>query len=166
MCAAQLFPESAVIARDLTEPKIDLIRDNIKRTGIPNITPQLFDALVMDPIMLQKADFVIADLPCSGLGVIRRKPDILYRLKPEDPNALKDLQRKILMIVKQYVKPGGILLYSTCTVTKEENEDNTEWLLNDPEFELMEMKQRIPGRDPYDGFYYAVFKKINNNDNK
>ena len=162
--AAQCFPSASVISRDLTEMKINLIRENLKRTGITNITPQVYDALKPDPFLKEKADLVIADLPCSGLGVIRRKPDILYRLKPEDPDILADLQRSILQTVKNYVRPGGILLYSTCTVTKEENDCNTEWFLNDDSFAVEETKQRIPGTDPYDGFYYAVFRKTERGD--
>ena len=107
------------------------------------------------------ADLVIADLPCSGLGVIGKKPDILYRLKPEDPEELAKLQRSILAVVQEYVKPEGILLYSTCTVTDKENKENADWFCKRFEFEQIREKQFFPGDDPYDGFYYSVFRRRN-----
>ncbi len=158
---AEKYPEARIISRDLTEYKVGLIKENIKRLGIKNIETQVYDATVQDRSMTGKADIVIADLPCSGLGVIRRKPDIMYRLKPEDLTELMLLQRKILETVKHYVKPGGILMFSTCTINKQENEENTRWFLdNNPDFELEIERQLIPGADDCDGFYAARMKKI------
>ena len=102
---------------------------------------------------------VIADLPCSGLGVVGRKPDILYRLKNEDLAALSSLQRQILKTCVQYVKPGGLLAYSTCTLNRGENEENTAWFLTEHSFELLEEKLFLKGEWMYDGFYYAYFRK-------
>ena len=164
MYIAEHLPDSLVIARDLSESKIALIRENLKRTGIRNVTLQTFDASVFDPVMEEKADLVLADLPCSGLGVIRKKPDILYRLKKEDLDSLCALQKKILTAAKRYVKPGGILMYSTCTVNRSENQDMAQWILQDSAFRLLEEKQFLPGRDPFDGFYYAKFQKIRETD--
>ena len=158
---AEKYPEARIISRDLTEYKVGLIKENIKRLGIKNIETQVYDATVQDRSMTGKADIVIADLPCSGLGVIRRKPDIMYRLKPGDLTNLMLLQRKILETVKHYIKPGGILLFSTCTINKQENAENTRWFLgNNPDFELEIERQLIPGTDDCDGFYAARMKKI------
>lgn len=156
---AEKFPEAVIVSRDLTEYKVNLIRDNIKRLGIKNIRPEVHDALVKDEKMYEQADVVIADLPCSGLGVIRKKPDILYRLKECDLEDLQRLQRDILSAVQSYVRPGGILLFSTCTVNKGENEENTSWFLDNYEFSLEKELSFLPGRDDSDGFYIARFRK-------
>ena len=118
------------------------------------------DALVYDEASCEKADIVIADLPCLGLGVLSGKKDIRYRMTEKQTTELSQLQRKMLSVVKDYVKPGGCLLYSTCTINREENEENTAWFLGEyPEFVLEKEKQYLPGIDPCDGFYLAVLKK-------
>lgn len=151
-----------VEARDLTEYKVDLIRDNIERSGLTNIEAVCQDATVYDPDKKESADIVIADLPCSGLGVLGKKPDLRYKMNEKTEAELVGLQRKILSVVKDYVKPGGKLLYSTCTIHREENEGNVEWFLKEyPKFELVKDKQMIPGKDAGDGFYVAIFKRVN-----
>ena len=105
-----------VEARDLTEYKTDLIWQNIDRSGLGNICAVCKDASVFDKYDEEAADLVIADLPCSGLGVLGKKPDLKYRVQPEDLEELADLQRKILTCAQAIVKEGGTLLYSTCTV--------------------------------------------------
>ncbi len=158
---AEKYPEARIISRDLTKYKVSLIEENIKRLGIKNIKPQVYDATVLDETMIDKADIVIADLPCSGLGVIKRKPDIMYRLKKEDLTELALLQRRILETVHNYVKPGGILMFSTCTINRKENEENTYWFLkNHSDFRLETQRQLIPGTDDCDGFYAAKMKRI------
>ena len=125
-----------VEARDLTEYKVDLLRDNIERSGLTNIEAVCQDATVYDPDKKKSADIVIADLPCSGLGVLGKKPDLRYKMNEKTEADLVELQRKILSVVKDYVKPDGKLLYSTCTIHREENEGNVEWFLKEyQEFE-------------------------------
>lgn len=151
-----------VEARDLTEYKVDLLRDNIERSGLTNIEAVCQDATVYDPDKKKSADIVIADLPCSGLGVLGKKPDLRYKMNEKTEADLVELQRKILSVVKDYVKPDGKLLYSTCTIHREENEGNVEWFLKEyPEFELVKDKQMIPGKDTGDGFYIAIIKRAN-----
>mgnify|MGYP000572636608 CR=1 FL=1 len=151
-----------VEARDLTEYKVALIRDNIERSGLTNINAVCQDAAIYDPHKKETADIVIADLPCSGLGVLGKKPDLRYKMNEKTEADLVELQKKILSVVKDYVKPGGKLLYSTCTIHREENEGNVEWFLKEyPEFELVKEKQMIPGRDAGDGFYIAILKRVN-----
>ena len=151
-----------VEARDLTEYKVDLLRDNIERSGLTNIEAACQDATVYDPDKKKSADIVIADLPCSGLGVLGKKPDLRYKMNEKTEADLVELQRKILSVVKDYVKPDGKLLYSTCTIHREENEGNVEWFLKEyPEFELVKDKQMIPGKDTGDGFYIAIIKRVN-----
>ena len=124
-----------VEARDLTEGKVELIRENIERTGLTNISAVCRDASVPDRDAEGRADLVIADLPCSGLGVIGKKPDLKYKASPEGIDSLVRLQQKILSCAQSYVKPGGTLIYSTCTVNPGENIDNVHWFLQQyPEF--------------------------------
>lgn len=117
-----------VISRDLTDSKTSLICDNIDRLGIDNITVQVYDAAKLDEELIESADLVIADLPCSGLGIVGRKPDIKYNMTPEKMHELADLQKQILSVVTKYVKPGGMIQYSTCTLDPYENEDNFKYI--------------------------------------
>lgn len=158
--AEKLAGTGHVDARDLTEYKVRLIEENIERSGLANISARQQDARIFDEGSLEKADIVIADLPCSGLGVLATKKDIRYNMTPETQKELALLQREILSVVHRYVKPGGTLLYSTCTINREENEENTAWFLEKHrEFALEKEKQYLPGIDPCDGFYIAVMKK-------
>lgn len=158
--AEKLRGTGMVEARDLTEYKVGLLEENIKRCGMKNIKVVQKDATVLDDAVKGKADIVIADLPCSGLGVLAAKKDIRYRMSEAQTRELSGLQKEILGVVKQYVKPGGSLLYSTCTINREENEANTAWFLKEsPEFVLETQKQFLPGVDPCDGFYLAVLKR-------
>ena len=155
--AAQLMQGLGVVeARDLTDYKVGLIEENIARARLKNVKAVKWDALILDESLVGKADGVIADLPCSGLGVLKKKPDIRYRMTREQQEELSRLQRQILSNACQYVKPGGTLLYSTCTVNKIENEDNTDWFLqNHREFSLAKERQIFPGESCGDGFYLA-----------
>lgn len=94
--------------------------------------------------MKGQADVVLADLPCSGLGVLGRKKDIRYRVQEEDLHALAALQRQILTCAADYVKPGGTLVYSTCTINKEENEENLCWFNSAFPFEPVSLDDRLP----------------------
>ena len=106
------------------------------------------------------ADVVIADLPCSGLGIIGRKNDIKYRLEEKQLEELCSLQRRILDNVQSYVKTEGTLLYSTCTINPEENQGNVAYFMEKhKDFRLIEERLFLQGVDSCDGFYYAVFKR-------
>lgn len=148
-----------VEARDLTEYKVQLIEENIARSRMENIRAARQDATVLDEGSVEKADVVLADLPCSGLGVLNKKRDLKYRMTPKQQEELVMLQRRILETVQRYVKPGGVLVYSTCTVHREENEGNTAWFLERFPFVLKERKQMLQGRDPWDGFYIAKMER-------
>ena len=158
--AEKLSGTGHVEARDLTEYKVALIEENIERSGLDNIEAVCQDATINDEASYEKADILIADLPCSGLGILGKKPDLKSKMTVEMAKGLADLQRQILTVVHNYVKPGGKLLYSTCTINREENEDNTAWFVeNFPEFEKIREKQMLPGSDMGDGFYIAEFRK-------
>lgn len=148
-----------VEARDLTEYKVDLIWDNIDRMGFDNIEAVQMDATVYDADSEEKADVLIADLPCSGLGVLAKKTDLKYKMNEAAEGELVQLQRTILQTVHSYVKPGGTLIYSTCTVCKAENTENAAWFAeNFPEFTLEWEKQMFPSQVS-DGFYIAKFNR-------
>lgn len=157
--AAELATEGTVLARDLTETKVALINENIQRTGATNITAQQFDATVFDEASENKYDVVIADLPCSGLGIIRKKPDIKYNQTEESLAELVQLQAKILENAARYVNEGGVLCYSTCTINKDENENQVaSFLSSHSEFKMMESEQLLPDNN-HDGFFICVMKK-------
>lgn len=144
--AQMLEGTGKVISCDLTEYKVDLIQQNMERLGFTNIEPKVKDALVLQDDLVEKADIVIADLPCSGLGVIGKKNDIKYNVTQEKMKELANLQRQILDVVKNYVKKGGTLIYSTCTVNQEENYKNVEWFVKNSDFELEPLTAYLPER--------------------
>ena len=157
--AAKTGKKGKVLVRDLTDYKVSLIEENLERAGYTHVIPQVMDATVLDEASIEIADVVIADLPCSGLGVIGRKPDIKYRVQPQDLEDIAQLQKMILKVVYQYVKPGGTLLYITCTLNKKENEENVAFITENLPFELEETKELLPGAGDTDGFYMARFKR-------
>lgn len=148
-----------VLSRDVSEGKASLIRDNIDRMGMRNIEVSVFDATGTDQSLVGKADVVLADLPCSGLGVMGKKRDIKYHVSPEKIADIVGLQREIIESSWQYVKPGGVLLYSTCTINPEENEEAVRWIVEHFPFEMEEERQFMPGEDEADGFYYARLRR-------
>lgn len=174
--AAELLDGTGtVLARDLTEGKISYIRDNAARLRLSNLHAQVWDAREPDETLLERADVVLADLPCSGLGVMGRKADIRYRVSPESLSEVAALQREILSTVWKYVKPGGLLLYSTCTLNREENENMAAWFLQQFPFMPKEPAASLPascregepegcvrflpGENGTDGFFIACFRR-------
>lgn len=131
-----------VDARDVTDQKTELILANKERMKAANLTVKVWDARVKDTDVIEKADVVLLDIPCSGLGVIGRKPEIRYRLSEESFTELSVLQMEIADTVWEYVKPGGTLIYSTCTLRKEENEQMVQYLIQKYHFALESL-------DPY-----------------
>lgn len=111
-----------VLARDVSEEKAALIGENAGRLGRHNVRIQVHDATVWDETYREKADVLLLDVPCSGLGVLGKKRDIKYHVTPESLPQLCQLQRRIVSTCADYVKPGGTLLYSTCTIHADENE--------------------------------------------
>lgn len=165
-----------VEARDLSKYKTDLIRDNLSRIKFTNVEVIESDATQLDETVIGKADIIIADLPCSGLGVISKKTDLKYKVKSESIDSLVLLQREILTTIQTYVKPNGVLIYSTCTLNKKENEDNMLWFLEKFSYQLESIDEYIPevlksdtskkgylqlypGENQTDGFFMARFRR-------
>lgn len=154
--AEMLKGSGHVEARDLTEYKVSMIEDNVARCRLDNIEAKVWDARILDQASVDKADVLVCDLPCSGIGVLGRKKDIRYKINEEQLEELVELQRQILDTVQVYVKPQGRLIYSTCTINREENQDNVKWFLEKyPQFQLIEEQQMLPGQVGNDGFFIA-----------
>ncbi|MGN0293488.1 MAG: 16S rRNA (cytosine(967)-C(5))-methyltransferase RsmB [Lachnospiraceae bacterium] len=180
--AMDMKGSGCVDCADISEAKTALIRDNAERLKLSNVRISVRDASVFDAALEEKADILIADLPCSGLGIIGRKPEIRYNIKEEDVRSLAALQRKILDTVWRYVKPGGRLIYSTCTLTEEEDEENYRYLTEQlpfapeslkpyfpegPESDTLEKGylKLIPGIHPCDGFFIgSAVRNMNSED--
>ena len=170
--AMQMANTGDILSCDLHAHKISLIEKNASRLGISIIRAQTRSAAEFEPALERQFDLVIADVPCSGLGVIRKKPDIRY--KPLDAiERLPEVQRAILENVSQYVKPGGTILYSTCTVRKEENEAVAlAFLQTHPDFSLepfpvpagLDLPNEgcatlLPQKHEADGFFICKLRK-------
>ena len=168
LCAAQggktftlaeiMNNSGTVYSSDLYESRVKLIRDGAERLGLDIIKARVGDASIRDEA-LPMADRVLCDVPCSWLGVIRRKPEIKYK-KKADIDGLPEIQYKILRNAAGYVKDGGRLVYSTCTLNRAENEDIAgRFAAENSAFRLIGMKTYFPENDGGDGFFTALFEK-------
>nr|WP_318683379.1 16S rRNA (cytosine(967)-C(5))-methyltransferase RsmB [uncultured Acetatifactor sp.] len=124
-----------VLARDVSGRKTALIRENLDRMKTANVMVQVFDGCRTDSSLHEKADVILLDVPCSGLGVLGKKRDIKYHVDADGLKSLEGLQKRILEQSWRYVKPGGILLYSTCTIRRQENQDMFRYILDHFPFE-------------------------------
>ena len=160
--ASLLKGSGKVYARDAQKDKLRYIVENQRRLALENMEIENWDARVRDERFIQDGegilDVVLCDAPCSGLGVIGRKPDIRLHFTKEALVELQCLQREILTTVQAYVKKGGQLLYSTCSLSFEENEENRDFILKNFPFRLIKEEKFMPG-EPSDGFYFALFQR-------
>ena len=145
---AQLMNNTGeIISCDIHPHKLELIKSSLSRLGITNTVVLQNDATVLNEEFIDAFDSVICDVPCSGLGIIRRRPDIKWTKTEDDLSSLTDISGKILENGAKYVKCGGKLLFSTCTINKAENEDAAKFFL----------ESHI---DNSDGFFIAIFERI------
>ena len=157
--ASRLKGSGMVYARDEKSDKLHYIEENRERLQLENMEIEAWDARKPDSRFAKeedKLDVVLCDAPCSGLGVIGKKADLRLHFSKEGVKSLQSLQREILSTVQSYVKRGGQLIYSTCTLSREENEENRDFILKSFPFRLETEKKFLPG-EPGDGFYYASF---------
>lgn len=173
---AQLMEDKGeVLACDVHEHKIKLIEENKKRMGLEIIKPRLMDATKLNSDFIEQFDKVLADVPCSGYGIIKRKPDIKW--KNENLDDILAIAKEILTNASKYVKIGGELVFSTCTINREENEDRLKQFLKDNEnFETVDITNYLPlglrhettkdgyvtfypNIDTVDGFFIAKMKR-------
>ena len=171
-CAVQMEGRGEVLSCDLHPHKKKLIQAGVNRLGLDNITPMTADGKVFRPEWENSFDRVLVDAPCSGLGVIRKKPDIRYK-DPAPLTGLPEVQRAILDVAVRYVKPGGVLVYSTCTVLRRENEEVVQGFLEDhPEYKTDPLRLPAhvgdggegmltlwPHRQGTDGFFISKLRK-------
>ena len=164
-----------VFSFDVSQNKVDKIRENAERLKPDNLTIGIWDATKENPEFLEKADVVLTDVPCSGLGVIGKKPDLKYRLIEANLESINELQKQIVKEAVKDLKEGGVLVYSTCTVNAGENEEMCAWM--QANLPLKELAFRdfpagiadcriskgalklLPGEHGCDGFFIALFQK-------
>lgn len=170
---------SHVYSRDLTQFKTNLIEENVSRMNLTDmVSVQVHDARLHDEAFENKCDVLYCDLPCSGLGIIGRKADIKYGISKETLKSLTELQKQILQNVYDYVKPGGIMMYSTCTINPYENEKMLEYICKEFSFERVDITDLVPDelksieslKDGYllllpgeydtDGFFLAKLRRV------
>ena len=163
--------DGLIIAADNAPDRLAKIVENASRCHFGCIKTVLSDASVLKPEWDRSMDYVLADLPCSGLGTIGHRPEIRYRVNPVFLKETVNLQRQILKNAWTYLKPGGIMVFSTCTINKTENEDNFRWLLENAPMEAFPVEgfpdrrgdqgwiQLIPGKDPC-GFFVSRCRRI------
>lgn len=188
LAAEKAGTSGKVLARDVSEYKLMRIQENQERMRAGNVSLELWDATQFDTGYDKAADVLLMDVPCSGLGIMGKKRDIKYHVTPESLEEIVTLQRSIIENSWRYVKPGGILLYSTCTIHHKENEENVRWILEhlpfEPApleaevFELLRRERRtaglyiekedavadcqqqlLPGIHTADGFYFARLRR-------
>lgn len=173
--AAKLAGTGQVIACDVTPYKADKIEENRDRLHMTNVSVKVRDARITDEELVGQADVLLADVPCSGLGVIGKKQDIKYRVTPESLQQVIALQKEIVGNVVQYLKPDGIMMYSTCTMNPAENEKMVRWICDKYDMEQVSMApympealkeeadkgyiQLLPGVHKTDGFFLAKLRK-------
>ena len=178
--ALSAFKKGWITVQDISSmlvAEVALMQENIERTEAINIRAAVWDATVRDPESVKKADIVLADVPCSGLGVIGKKQDIKYKMSEKRQQDTIRLQRRILSVVQEYVRPNGVLIYSTCTIGADENQYNLKWFLENYPFRLEsidpyiceELKgkttaggyiQLLPGVHESDGFFIARLRRL------
>ncbi|MEG2769341.1 MAG: SAM-dependent methyltransferase [Oscillospiraceae bacterium] len=158
-----------IICCDLQENRLSLIESLLKRVGITNAKVMQWDATVFNKAF-ENADAVLCDVPCSGIGIMAKKPDIRHK-NVDDLSTLIDTQKAILKVSSQYVKVGGHLVYSTCTINKNENENVVnDFLISNKNFalknidilkkECAEMVTFLPQKEQSDGFFVAYLERL------
>ena len=153
-----------VVSRDIYDHKLKLIKAASKRLGLTNVDVEEFDGMKLDRESIGKFDYVLADVPCSGLGIIRRKPEIKYKEK-EEFRQLPPIQKKILENASKYVKVGGTLIYSTCTIQDSENIDVVnEFLQKNKNFELVPIKEVNVDLENQEKGYMKIYPNVHNMD--
>lgn len=172
--AERMKDEGEIRAHDLHAHKLRLIEQNAERLGLTSIHTASGDSReLLKTYTPQSFDRVLVDAPCSGLGVIRRKPEIKYKKTIKDIENLTRIQKELLEVASQLVKKDGLLVYSTCTIDKSENEEIVEWFLKEqPDFALVPLHilqertergylQILPHDHQSDGFFVATLQRIN-----
>jgi len=166
--------EGVVVARDVYDHKLELVNNSVNRLGISIVETELHDGTVFKESEEKSYDKVLLDAPCSGFGIIRRKPEIKYNKSLDDVISLSSLQYEMLEVNSKYLKVGGEMIYSTCSINKEENEHVVEKFVKDnDEFEIVDISGKISTIDiktktitlyqtfnETDGYFICKLKRI------
>lgn len=159
--AELMHNEGCIVCGDIHKHRVELIRKGAQRLGITILRPMVMDATVLQEVEGQLFDRVLCDVPCSGYGVLASKSDIKYHMQSGDMDTLIPIQKNILSQSARHVKPKGILVYSTCTLNKKENEKQIQAFLREHEdFVLVKEQTLFPYVAHTDGFYMAKLQKI------
>lgn len=160
--AALMENKGQIVAMDIYESKLKKLKIRAKRNGVHNIDLKVLDSTKPVKKLYEKADRVLIDAPCSGLGVLRRNPDSKWKLKPEFIEDIKKVQEEVLQKYASMVKPGGKLVYATCSILPSENEKQIEIFLKSEsgqKFKLVKDQSILAHKSGYDGFYMALLEK-------
>jgi 16S rRNA (cytosine967-C5)-methyltransferase len=160
--ASLMQNKGQIVAMDIYESKLKKLKKRAKRNGVHNVSLRVLDSTKPIKKLFQKADRVLIDAPCSGLGVLRRNPDAKWKLKPEFIDRIKGIQQEILSHYSQMVKPEGKLVYATCSILPSENQDQISLFLESDsgkEFNFVKDKKIRVHKSGYDGFYMALLER-------
>lgn len=173
--AELMHNKGKIIAWDIYEERLKQVNQNAKRLGIDIIQTEVHDATKLKEEYVEKFDKILLDVPCLGLGVIRRKPDIKWNRQEDDIKEISDIQFNILKTCSKYLKKNGTLVYSTCSMLKEENDAIIEKFIKEEKFETVNIEEQIPNEfskittnnmvqflpsQNHDGFFITMLKKI------
>lgn len=173
--AELMHNKGKIVAWDIYEERLKQVEQNAKRLGIDIIQTEVHDATKLKEEYVEKFDKILLDVPCLGLGVIRRKPDIKWNRQEEDIKEISDIQFNILKTCSKYLKKNGTLVYSTCSMLKEENDAIIEKFIKEENFETVNIEEQIPNEfskittnnmvqflpsQNHDGFFITMLKKI------
>lgn len=157
--AEMMSDSGSITACDIYDHRLKLIQSSAKRLGISNITTRLLDGTKQDSSLAEAFDYVLCDVPCSGLGVIGSKPEIKYRVSLNEIDELKKIQAQILQNAFSYCKVGGRIMYSTCTINKDENDGIVDSFVKlNPFAKIIEKCAILPYNNTM-GFYYCIMEK-------
>lgn len=151
---------SSILAVDLYKNKLNLIAKEAHRLGMDNIYLKQGDSRIFNEDLRESKDVVLCDVPCSGLGVIRRRPEIKLMKKEDDIRELPNIQYEILCRGSEYTRPGGLIMYSTCTLNRKENRELlNKFLSKKKNFTLLREVEMRPDKDDTDGFFFGICRK-------
>lgn len=160
--ATMMENKGQLIAMDIYEKKLNELKRRARRNEIFNIETRLIDSTKVIKKLIGKADKVLIDAPCSGLGVLKRNPDAKWKLQPEFLDNIRATQREILDSYSRMVRPGGTLVYATCSILPSENEIQIKDFLNreaGKDFSLVQEEKILPSKSGFDGFYISLLEK-------
>lgn len=159
--AALMKNKGRLISMDVEEYKLQEMKKRMRRAGVSIFEPRLIEGSKTIKRLKEMADRVLLDVPCTGMGVLRRNPDAKWKVTPEFLQNVREKQAQILQSYSQMTKKGGILVYATCSIFKSENRDQVDaFLAKNPDFELIEDKVMLPAETGFDGFYMAKMKRL------